>query len=72
MEISMNKLLSVLIAGIFAAVSFTAMAADEAMAPAKAAPAAKTEAKATKTTKHAKKHTKHTKHSKKASDAAKS
>jgi len=38
----MSKLLSVLIAGIFAAVTFTAVAADEAMAPAK--PAASTEA----------------------------
>jgi hypothetical protein len=72
LEISMKKLLSVLVAGIFAAVTFAAVAADEAMAPAKAAPAAKTEAKAGKTTKHAKKHTKHTKHSKKAADATKS
>ena len=35
----MSKLLSVLIAAVFAAVSFTAVAADAAMAPAK--PAAK-------------------------------
>jgi len=65
----MSKLLSVLIAGVFAAVSFSAVAADAAPAKvsapaAAAAPAAK--AAPTKVVKHS---TKHKKHAKKAADA---
>ena len=52
-EFTMSKLLSLLIAGIFAAVSFTAVAADAGMAP--AAPAASTAAPAKAETKKEKK-----------------
>jgi hypothetical protein len=69
----MSKLLSVLIAGVFAAVTFSAVAADAAPAKAAAptvaaAPAAKAEGK-TKAVKVAKHSTKHKQHSKKAADA---
>lgn len=69
----MSKLLSVLIAGVFAAVSFSAVAAETAPAKvatpaATAAPAAKAEGK-TAPIKMAKHSTKHKKHAKKAADA---